>query len=398
MAKLIDLKQQRAAIVDDIGVLAHLAVKEGRAMTPAEVTQFEGLKATERSLRQEIEGIERNEGITRSLNAEDGFGLRPEQRFAERPGAAAATEDQRNLTLGGYLRSIVCGPRTEAERRAMSEGTLADGGYTVPAVLSARLIDMLRAKMVCVAAGALTVPLESNSETIAAVASDPTPSWRAENAAVAESEPTFRPVTFAPKSLAVIAKASRELLADSLNAETALPGIIAQAMAVELDRAALYGTNTSNQPKGLSLMTGVQTVGAASGVLTYDGILSARTKVRGANTEPTAVLLSVPDEGTVSRLVDDNHRPLSIPPALQNVKFLSTTSMPTNLGVGTNESEVLIGDFSKLLLGFREQISIQILRERYADVGQLGFAVHARFDVAAEYTNAFCKLTGITHS
>jgi HK97 family phage major capsid protein len=252
--------------------------------------------------------------------------------------------------------------------------------------------------MVCVQAGALTIPLESSSDSIAAVASDPVAGWRAEGASVVESEPTFRKVTLAAKSLAVIVKASRELLADSVNAESALPGVISRAMAVALDKAALYGTGADNQPLGLSGMTGVQTVAAASGVLTYDGILSARTKARNSNTEPTAVLMSVLDEGTVSRLVDDNHRPLSIPPALQNVKFLSTTSIPNNLGVGTNESEVIIGDFSKLLLGFREQISIQMLRELYASTGQVAFAVHARFDVAAEYTNAFCKLTGITHS
>ena len=74
---------------------------------------------------------------------------------------------------------------------ALSEGTDSAGGYTVPTVLSAQLIDMLRADSVVMAAGAQSVPMARDNLSFAKVASDPVPAFRAEAAAIAESDPTF---------------------------------------------------------------------------------------------------------------------------------------------------------------------------------------------------------------
>ena len=101
---------------------------------------------------------------------------------------------------------------TPAEQRAMSEGTDSTGGYAVPDLMAARTIDALCAQSVIFRAGAEMVPLESDVNKFAAITANPTPAWRAENAAVAESDPTFGVVSFAPKSLAVYTTASVELM------------------------------------------------------------------------------------------------------------------------------------------------------------------------------------------
>jgi HK97 family phage major capsid protein len=87
--------------------------------------------------------------------SEQGFALCPEQRMTN--WARARAEDHfSGLTLGRYLRSMITGASNDLERRALAAGTDSSGGFTTPDILSAELIDMLRAKSVLSAAGART--------------------------------------------------------------------------------------------------------------------------------------------------------------------------------------------------------------------------------------------------
>ena len=99
--------------------------------------------------------------------------------------------------FGEFVRAMVAGSNDPNIRAALSEGSDSAGGYTVPTRLLQEFIDRLRSRMIVIEAGARTVVLDTNKTSIARVATDPTPSWRAENAAVAESEPTFEKVDLA---------------------------------------------------------------------------------------------------------------------------------------------------------------------------------------------------------
>lgn len=302
----------------------------------------------------------------------------------------------RGVTEGGFLRAMVTGAKTDRERRALAEGSDSAGGYTVPTVLAARLIDRLRAKSVVFKAGAQTMPLTSDHHVIARVASDPAPAWRMENAAIAESEPTFDAIQLVPRSLAVMVKVSRELLEDSVNLETALPEIMAAAMAVELDRVALLGTGTAPQPRGIASPSGLTASGFAGGDLDYAALVKARTALRSVNHDMGAMILHARDEGTIAGLTDSTGQPLNIPPALANIPMLTTTAIPVDGGAGGDESMVLAGDFTKLLIGIRSAIRIEVSREVFAANHQYAFVAHLRADIAAEHNAAFTKLEGVT--
>ena len=43
-------------------------------------------------------------------------------------------------------------------------------------------------------------------------------------------------------------------------------------------------------------------------------------------------------------------------------------------------TDLFVGDWSKLLIGQRLQLTIQVLTERYADNGQIGIVAHWRGD------------------
>ncbi|MCZ4260973.1 phage major capsid protein [Limimaricola sp. G21655-S1] len=321
--------------------------------------------------------------------------LRPEQRmtaWAE----AKKPDEYRGLSLGGYLRSMVIGAKTDTEKRALAEGSDSAGGYTVPTVLSARLIDLLRANSVVNQAGAQTVPLTSDDHSIAKLASDPTPAWRAEAGAVAESDPTFARVPLRPKSLAVMTKVSFELMEDSLNLATELPRILSVALAKELDRVALLGTGTAPEPRGIANTSGIGTTALAGALTGYSPLVAARTGILSANAGPVSAIIMHPrDEGTLTGLMDANEQPRMAPRAVEQIPMLTTTAIPTDGGAGSNESTIFAGNFSHLLIGMRSQITVTVLKERYAENMQYGLLAHMRTDIAVQHAGAFYTVTGV---
>ena len=327
----------------------------------------------------------------------EAFALRSNQTFAShvaerRSGNVEFSE----LSTGAYLRAMVIGAKTDVEKRALAEGTDSAGGYTVPDILSARLIDRMRAASVVMRAGAQVVPLGSDTTYIAKVATDPVPAWRVENSAIAESDPTFGRVTFTARSLAVMVKASRELMEDSINLETALPNLLATALAQERDRVALLGSGVAPDPRGGATLLGLTANTFVGGpLLGYGGLIKARTALRTVNSDVTAYILSPRDEGWLAELTDNHGQPLNIPPAIAKVPMLTTSKMPVTLGAGDDESIILAGDWSRLMIGVRTDITVGVLRERYADTWQYGFVAVMRADIAAEHEAAFTKLTGV---
>ena len=328
-------------------------------------------------------------------DASTAYALQPEQRMSTWATARSVGSDQ--ISAGAFLRALTVGARNEAEQRALSGGTDAAGGFTVPTTTSAELIDLARSQMVLNQAGARIVPLTTAETVFAKVASDPVPAWRAENAAVNESDPTFASVVLQPKSIAVMVKASVELMSDSINLEAELPNVLARALAVEIDRAGLIGSGTGNQPRGIANFAGLTANAFAGGALeSYGPLLQARGALHGANERLTAFVMSSRDENTFAGLTASDGQPLQMPRALEGVQMLHTTSLPTNGGVGEDESTIIAGDFGQLLIGVRSDIRVEILRERFMDNLQFGLICHARIDFAAGREGAFTKLTGIT--
>lgn len=374
--------------------------------------EFDVLMAEADELREQIEdareqradeGDERRprgenvtvDGIGAEGEARDAaFGLKPEERMTT--WAQAKQPEKHNLTLGQYLGAMVRGAKTEAEKRALAEGTDSAGGYTVPTTLSARLIDLLRANSVAIAAGARTVPLGSDNNNIAKLASDPVPAWRDENDVVNESDPTFTNVPLVPKSLAVLTRVSRELFQDTLNLDTELPRILATALAKELDRVALIGSGTAPEPKGVANMAGIGTTAHDAALTNYAPFLTARTGILSANAGPVSAIIMHPrDEGALSALTATDGQPLMAPKQVEEIRMLTTTAIPTDGGAGSNESTIFLGNFAHLMIGIRSEIRVEILKERYADQLQYGLIAHMRADIAAQHEAAFHTITGV---
>jgi HK97 family phage major capsid protein len=302
-----------------------------------------------------------------------------------------------NLSDGALYRAILLGPKTELERRALSEGSDGAGGVTVPTIVASQMIDKLRSASVVIQAGAQTVPLQSDQQKIARLASDPSPAFRDENAAITESDPTFDSVTFLPRSLALMIKISRELYEDSLNLERELPRIMATALAKEVDKICLLGTGSAPQPRGVLNTTGVGATALGGGLTSFAPLLVAQTGIVTANAGATTPVIGHPREfGDLAALSDSTGQPLRKPDALDGIPMLSTTAIPVDGGGGSNESTLFLGNWSNLMIGIRSGVRVEVLKERFAENHQLGLVAHMRADVQLQHPAAFWKITGIT--
>jgi len=318
-----------------------------------------------------------------------------------------ADEEFDDLTLGQYVRALVTGPKTDVERRALAEGTDSAGGHLVPTILSARVIDALRARTVVFRSGAQTVPLETDETVVARVATDPVAAWRAENAAVAESDPTFEGVTFSPKSLAVIFKASRELVEDAPNFERTVERMITESFARKLDAAALVGVgSTGNEPLGLSNSTSVNSVSlGANGARPtdwtpfLDGIKELQVDDVDTPVDRLTAVMHPRTFNTFAALASTGDgQPLQRPPFIDGLGMDVTTSVPINQtqGTSTDASSIFLGDYRSMMVGVRSDVRIITLQERFADNYQIGFLAAARWDIQHEHPESFANIVGVT--
>lgn len=349
-----------------------------------------------------------NEAFERQAEADHFFGAKQNnQVLRNRKDFERHYEGRQNggddFTITDWLRGVANIKARPEVRNALSTGTDAAGGFSVPSRLMPGILSAMAPVSSLMQAGVGIVPLEDGAKTFSTAAMNtiPTAAWRLESGALATSDPAFRAVTAAPKSLSFMFKISRELLADGQNLTEALYTVIAQSFAKELDRAGLRGTGVNPEPRGILNTTGIQSVtnGANGAALTnYANFFSGVQSLLNANAPmPTAAIMSPRSLVKLGGLVDTTNQPLKTPSMLEGVKLIATSQIPDNLTVGTSTdcSEIYLADFSNMYFAMRESVSVQLLSELYASTGELGFACHVRADVVLTYPAAFSVVTGV---
>ena len=330
------------------------------------------------------------------------------QSVREHMGRSGSSEYQ-NLNLGKFIKGAITGNwrNAELEQRAMSEGVLGAGGYMVPTPLAAELIDLSRNLSVLLEAGARTVLFDSQSLKIARVITDPVAAWKAENAAITKSDMAVDSVVLTARTLTALVPVSLELLEDAPNASAAITEALAAGLALELDRAGLLGSGAGSEPMGIFNAAGVQSIsmGTNGAALTnFSQLSQAVQKVWEANSTPTAAIYAPRTAGVLDRLADTTGQPMVPPPSFQELKRLVSNQVPVTQVQGTSgavASCAFVGDFSKLIVGMRTNLTIQISSEAGDASGsafsslQYWIRAHLRADIALTRPNQFVKVVGI---
>jgi HK97 family phage major capsid protein len=409
------LWEQRSQLVDGLRSYAEKANPTAEDVQ-AEERMLAELKALDGKIGKAVDEAEREQRASESfkryeklVNGNGGATsdpatpdiLLPNQSMAEWAQRKGLSEGYEGRSFGRYLRDLIHSApleRPEYEARFVGEG--GSGGNVVPTPLAADVIDLARNATRVIQAGAVTVPMTSQTLKYPRLTGEGSPAWHAEHGTITDADLTFDAVTFTARTLTRLVRISMEMVEDAPEqAEGVIARSFAEQIALELDRAALRGSGTAPEPRGVLNTSGVTvtTHGANGAAITnYDFWLDAVGNVRNANFEPNAHIQAPRSSTSLSKLKETSTLAYLAPPASM-LPMLATKQIPANLTVGTSTdcSEVYTADWSQLLIGVRTELRVLPLRERYADFGQYGFLAWFRADVQLAQPSAFVVDTGV---
>lgn len=172
-------------------------------------------------------------------------------------------------------------------RRDLTVGTASAAGDLV--FTDARpgsFIELLRNRLALSTLGVQTLTGLQGPVAIPKQLTGATAYWVAEKGEPTESNPTVGQVNLTPKTLGAFTEFSRRLmLQSSIDVETMVRNELSTVMALEIDRAALYGIGSVSQPLGLKNVTGINTEDFSGASPTYVELVSMETKVNADNAD-----------------------------------------------------------------------------------------------------------------
>jgi len=319
--------------------------------------------------------------------------LGKEQRMADRyPNAAG-------LSLGRYLRGIVTGNWTgaAAESAEYRSLTTVSGAALIPQVLSAQVLDAVRAKSVLFQSGASMVPMEARTVVIPRVKTDPVFGFKAEAEACDESIIEFEGIELKAKTAYGLVSVSLEALESGQGLDTAVQLAMAEALANVIDSKCLFGAG-GIEPAGILLSDKINTVTALSALTNWSPFIEGIGKVRGANGEPTALVVNAATDEIMNKFTTAEGLPLPMPKVIENIpNRLISNQLPSNLGTGGNESVAMVYDPQSVVVGIQSPIRVELSREA-GDAYKKGVVylrVYAFCDVALTRPGWVCRIDGL---
>lgn len=172
--------------------------------------------------------------------------------------------------------------------RAFSSTTPGSGpGSNIIAteLQSASFIELLRNKSFALQRGRKLAGLVGNVD-IPRQKSANTTYWVGEGSAPTGGEMGTDKINLSPKTLGAFSDITRKmLLQSSPDAEALTRDDLLAAMALEVDRAAIYGSGSSNQPRGVKLYAGINGVDFVAANPTYAELVAMETAISSDNAD-----------------------------------------------------------------------------------------------------------------
>lgn len=305
---------------------------------------------------------------------------------------------------------------SEANVKAMVEGTDASGGYLVP---NQRLNQVVEDRSVQDARLLNIFPkLQVSSDTIeiATVTSGMTAGWVAELATKPSADLTFGQITASVFTAAGLGIVSNQLLRDSRANGRSVDDYMLRDLRKKLNRlfelAILNGSGTG-QPRGILQTAGVQSSAtdanlaiAAWGVDAFlDAVITAIMDLETAGFNATHLIMHPRRwqriakfrDATTKEVIVNGARPNGGLPdrSLYGVPVILTNQVPTNLGAGTNEDRIIALDASEQLVMENQGITVDESEHVFFTSNQTVFRMEERVGfTAGRYPQSIAVISG----
>lgn len=160
-----------------------------------------------------------------------------------------------------------------ATLKVLSEGTNADGGFTVPQDFYGRLLQEIEEAAI-MRPKVTVVPMRTNVLTLSMIAHGPDVYWTTETQTKTTTTADFTQPTITAYKMAAIIYLSDELISDSaFDLVNVLIARFAERIATEEDRVITNGVGTT-QPTGIFVNATVPTRACTAAGLTFDDIIN----------------------------------------------------------------------------------------------------------------------------
>jgi len=364
MTNLKALMEKRAELQQSMDELVSTADQETRAMTEEEVAKFD---AAEREIKAIDETVAREE---RARNVEK----------KAIPDAAEERAIQEEADFANFILGKV------SELRAGEQNmTMANNGAIIPTSIANRIIKAVKDRCPILAKatiynvkGTLKVPVWGKANGT----HDITVGYQNEFTELTADAGKFTSVDlsgYLAGALSLIGKSVEN------NGTFSVVNFIVNQMAEEiasfLEKELLVGT--ANKATGaLDTTTSLTAAGAAA--ITADELIDLQSKVKQVY-QANACWTMHPDTFVaIKKLKDSNNRYLlqddvtgEFPYRLLGKPVYLSDNMPT---LAAGAKTVLYGDYSGLSVNMRENISVEVLREKYSTMHAIGVVSWFEFD------------------
>lgn len=365
MNNLKALMEKRDELKKDMENLVGKADAEARAMSDEETAAFD---AAEREIRAIDETIARQERASRL-----------DSRSIQPAAEERAAEEER--VFADYILGRV------SEMRAGEQNvTMANNGAIIPTTIANRIIKEVKDRCPILARatiynvkGTLKVPVWGKANT----SHDIAVGYQTEFTEITADSGKFISVDlggYLAGALTLIGKSVENNSAFSV--VDFIVSQMAEAIATWLEGQLLTGTG-SGAAQGALSTTNTLTAAAAAAI-TADELIELQAKIKQAYQANACWTMNPATFTLIKKLKDANNRYLlqddvtgEFPYRLLGKPVFLSDNMPV---VAASAKTVLYGDYSGLSVNFRENISIQVLREKYATQHAIGVVSWFEFD------------------
>jgi HK97 family phage major capsid protein len=272
--------------------------------------------------------------------------------------------NMRNFLLAARERYALS---SDGKSAPLAESGDTGGGYLVPVEFSAEVVRLMNS-VSCIMRIANVIPMSTWKRHIPKQLTNVAVGWVTEGAAKPVTNPTFGQIEQVAKVMAAVIKCSDELLRDSaVNLTAFLAEIVAENMALEIERVALAGKVADGDPfNGIINTTGVNAVTMGSTAVSFDDISSLIFSLNAQYAKDAVIVLNRTGLKKLIALKDTAGNYIwqpsagNLPATIWNVPYVISSQIPDDLGTGEDLTAALFGRFKNyMIISPRQQLEVK---------------------------------------
>lgn len=370
MANLKALTEKRAEKQTEMERLLKLAETENRAMSGEETAAFDACEQEIRAIDETVAREERARGIA--------------DKPAPTAGGKEKTVEERAAEEERAFADYVMGKTLEL-RTGEQNMTMGNNGAIIPTTIANKIIKAVKDRCPILAGatiynvkGTLKVPVWGKANTTHDIAVG----YQTEFTEITADAGAFTSVDlsgYLAGALTLIGKSVENN--GSFSVVDFIVSQMAEEIAAFIEKELLTGT--SGKATGALSTTTTLTTAAATAI-TADELIELQAKVKQVYQSRACWTMNPATFTAIKKLKDGNNRYLlqddvtgEFPYRLLGKPVYLSDNMPA---VSAGAKAILYGDYSGLSVNFRENISIEVLREKYATQHAIGVVSWFEFD------------------